>query len=70
MRVKEYQATFRDVRTNKLVTESRKFTEAHAREIGAVLEVDGINIVSAQNLMRRWNRMTALKNHYKLVDTV
>ena len=70
MRVKEYQATFRDVRTKELVTESRKFTEAHAREVGTVLEVDGINIVSAQNLMRRWNRMTALKNHYKLVDTV
>ena len=65
-RVTHYEATFYNVQSKQMETNVREFTEAHAREANAVLEPNGLNLIVAQGLIRKWNRMTALKNHYRL----
>ena len=58
-RVDKYEATVYHSSTGSSHTKLYPFTQAQADEVGAVLETDGISIVSAQQLCAKWTKRGA-----------
>jgi hypothetical protein len=57
MRVKTYTASVYYKSTGSSMTKEYPFTEEHANEANAVLEVDGLNIEAARKLCNKWTRL-------------
>ena len=59
-RVKHYQATVYYTSTGSTSTGTYTFTEAHAREAGADLTEEGLDIGAARRLCAAWTRRGSL----------
>lgn len=55
-RVLKYEATVYHTSTGSSHTKQYAFTQAQADEVGAVLETDGISVISAKRLCEMWNK--------------
>jgi len=68
MRYTHYQATFKNVQTDELVTEARPFTEAQLSANHCLHEdlSKGVSLNSAQRMVDSWNRCCSPTSLYFL----